>query len=101
MEKKKSSTLLNTVVLVVISVVAVALLAIVNQITLKPIEQADVNQKAEIYKVVYPGCDSFSEFDNTEEMINNSASLLEEKGLGNCKINDVLGAEDASGNIEG
>ena len=91
MEKKKSSTLLNTVVLVVISVVAVALLAIVNQITLKPIEQADVNQKAEIYKVVYPGCDSFTEFDNAEEMISNSASLLEEKGLGNCKINDVLG----------
>ena len=101
MEKKKSSTLLNTVVLVVISVIAVALLAIVNQITLKPIEQADVNQKAEIYKVVYPGCDSFSEFDNAEEMISNSASLLEGKGLGNCKINDVLGAEDASGNIEG
>ena len=93
MEKKKSSTLLNTVVLVV--------LAIVNQITLEPIAQADVNQKAEIYKVVYPGCDSFTEFDNAEEMISNSASLLEGKGLGNCKINDVLGAEDASGNIEG
>ena len=58
MEKKKSSTLLNTVVLVVISVVAVALLAIVNQITLKPIEQADVNQKAEIYK----GLDTFISF---------------------------------------
>lgn len=65
--KEKSSTLLNTVVLVVISVVAVALLAIVNQITLEPIAQADVNQKAEIYKVVYPGCDSFTEFDNAEE----------------------------------
>ena len=79
MEKKKSSTLLNTVVLVVISVVAVALLAIVNQITLEPIAQADVNQKAEIYKVVYPGCDSFTEFDNAEEMITAVQELLSGK----------------------
>lgn len=101
MDKKKSSTLLNTLVLVVISVVAVALLAIVNQVTAEPIAQAEVNQKAAIYKVVYSDCDSFSEFDNTEEMINNSAALLEENGLGTCKIVDVLGANDASGNTEG
>lgn len=101
MEKKKSSTLLNTLILTLISVIAVALLATVNQITTEPIAQAEVNQKAEIYKVVYPNCDSFTEFDNTEEMINNSTALLEEKGLGTCKIVDVLGANDASGNVEG
>ena len=101
MEKKKNSTLFNTLVLFISSVIAVALLAIVNQITAEPIAQAEVNQKAEIYKVVYPDCDSFSEFDNAEEMINNSVSLLEEKGLGNCTINDVLGANGADGSVEG
>ena len=45
---KKSSTLKNTLILIIISAVAVALLAIVNQITVEPIAKAEVNQKAEI-----------------------------------------------------
>lgn len=99
--KKKTNTFVNTLVLVIISAVAVALLAIVNQITLEPIEKAEVNQKAEIYKVVYTDCDSFAEIDNTEQMIADSAQLLSDKGLGNCKIVDVLAALDSSGNTEG
>ena len=99
--KKKSNTFISTLVLIIISVVAVALLAIVNQITLEPIEKAEVNQKAEIYKVVYTDCDSFAEIESAEERIANSVQLLNDKGLGNCKIIDVLAALDKSGNTEG
>ena len=53
MADKKSNTIINTIILTVISVIAVALLAIVNQITAEPIAQAEVNQKAQVYKVVY------------------------------------------------
>lgn len=98
---KKSNTITNTIILTVISVIAVALLALVNQITAEPIAQAEVNQKAEVYKVVYTDSDSFAEIDNAEQMIANSESLLADKGLGGCKIVDVLAANDASGKTEG
>lgn len=98
---KKSSTLKNTLILIIISAVAVALLAIVNQITAEPIAKAEVNQKAEIYKVVYPDCDSFAEIEGSENMIADSQELLDGKGLGNCSIVDVLAAQDSSGNTEG
>ena len=76
MADKKSNTIINTIILTVISVIAVALLAIVNQITAEPIAQAEVNQKAQVYKVVYSDCDSFSEIENTEQMIADSEALL-------------------------
>lgn len=101
MANKKSNTILNTIILTAVSIIAVALLALVNQITAGPIAQAEVNQKAEIYKVVYADSHSFSELDNAEEMISNSESLLAEKGLNGCKIVDVLAANDASGKTEG
>ena len=40
MEKKKSGLFKNTLILVIITLVAVAALAVVNQITREPIEQA-------------------------------------------------------------
>lgn len=101
MADKKSNTIINTIILTVISVIAVALLAIVNQITAEPIAQAEVNQKAQVYKVVYSDCDSFSEIENAEQMIADSDALLNEKGLGGCKIIDVLAANDATGKTEG
>ena len=81
MADKKSNTFINTIILTVISVIAVALLAIVNQITAEPIAQAEVNQKAQVYKVVYSDCDSFSEIENTEQMIADSEALLMKRVL--------------------
>ena len=80
MAKKKSGIILNTIVLVIVTLVCVSLLAVVNQITRGPIEQAEINARAEIYKVVYPDADAFAEADNTTEMLEKSAEVMKNAG---------------------
>lgn len=101
MAKKKDSLVLNTIVLTLITVIAVALLAFVNQITAEPIRQAEVNQKAQAYKVVYADANEFSEIEGIDKMIEESASVLEENGFAGCAIQEALEVKDASGNTEG
>lgn len=98
---KKNNIVLNTVVLVVITVIAVALLAVVNQITAGPIEKAEVNAKAQAYKVVYADAETFAEIDGIDKMIEDSAALLEENGFGGCTITDSLAVKNAGGDTEG
>ena len=90
MAKKKSGIILNTIVLVIVTLVCVSLLAVVNQITRGPIEQAEINARAEIYKVVYPDADAFAEADNTTEMLEKSAEVMKNAGYEGCFANDVL-----------
>lgn len=101
MAKKKSSILLNTVVLVIVTLICVALLAVVNQITKGPIEQAEINARAEIYKVVYPDANSFAEVENTTEILENSAEVMTNAGYDGCFANDVLSVTDAGGSVVG
>lgn len=101
MAKKKSSILINTLVLVLVTFVAILALAVVNQITLEPIKQAEINARAEIYKVVYPSAPGFKEIDNTKELLEKAPEMLSQNGLDGCSINDVLAVTSASGDIEG
>lgn len=101
MAKKKSSILINTLVIVIVTLVCVALLAVVNQVTKGPIEQAEINARAEVYKLVYPDAPSFAEVENTEAMLENSADVLSAAGYDGCYAKDVLAVNDASGNAEG
>lgn len=101
MAKKKSNLVFNTIILTVISVIAVALLAVVNQITSGPIEAAELNQQAQAYKVVYADANEFAQIDGVEKMIEDSAKLLEDNGFGGCTIMDSLGVKGANGDMEG
>lgn len=101
MAKKKSNLVLNTIVLTVISVICVALLAVVNQVTLKPIEDAEVNQKAEAYKVVYADAKEFAQIDGIDKMIADSSKLLEENGFKGCAIVEALAVKGDNGDTEG
>lgn len=100
-KKKKSSVLVNTLVLLVVTFVSVLLLAVVNQVTKEPIAQAEINARAEIYKVVYPDAENFAEDENRAEMLENSAQLLESEGYTGCSINDFLVVEDSSKAVKG
>lgn len=100
-KKKKSSVLVNTLVLLVVTFVAVLLLAVVNQVTRGPIAQAEINARAEIYKVVYPDAENFAEAEDTEALLENSAELLESEGYTGCSINDFLVVEDSSKAVKG
>lgn len=101
MAKKKSNIFTNTLVLVIVTFVAITALAVVNQITAEPIAQAEVNMKAEAYKVVYPDASEFEEIEGVENMIEESAQLLIDNGFKGCTIIDVLGVKGSSGATEG
>ncbi len=101
MANKKNNIVLNTIVLVVITAIAVALLAIVNQITLEPIEKAEVNAKAQAYKVVYAEAETFAEIDGVDKMIEDSVALFDENGFSGCTITDALAVQNAGGDTEG
>jgi electron transport complex protein RnfG len=101
MEKKKSNIFLNTLVLVVVTVVAIALLAIVNQITAQPIAQAEANAKVEVYRAVYPDANSFVEIDGADDMLSSISPVLASNGLSGCSVNEVLAVENSSNQQEG
>ncbi|MGN0533442.1 MAG: RnfABCDGE type electron transport complex subunit G [Eubacterium sp.] len=101
MAKKKSSIAVNTLVLVAVTFVAIFALALVNQITSEPIKQAEIAARAEIYKSVYPNAAEFAEIENTQELLDASASMLSSNGLDGCTVNDVLAVTNASGEAEG
>ena len=92
--KKKSSILVNTLVLFAVTFVAVLALAVVNQITREPISQAEINARAEVYRLVFPDAENFSEIDNGEGLIENSAEMLEAAGYKGCFINDALAVKN-------
>lgn len=101
MAKKKSSILMNTLVLFVVTFIAVLALAVVNQVTKEPIAQAEINARAEVYKVVYPGAENFEEIENSKSLIEGSAEMLSGAGYDGCFVNDALAVTDAGGNIQG
>ena len=101
MEKKKSSIVINTLVMLIVTLVCVALLAVVNQVTKGPIEQAEINARAEVYKVVYPNAPAFGEVDGTAEMLEKSGEVLSSAGFDGCYAKDVLAVNDASGETVG
>lgn len=101
MANNKSSIVKNTLVLVAVTFVAILALAVVNQITKEPIAQAEIDARAEIYKVVYADANGFTEVEDTEKLLEEAPAMLAENGLDGCTINDVLAVTDASGAVEG
>lgn len=101
MAKKKSSIIVNTLVLVIVTFVAIAALAVVNQITKEPIAQAELNARAEVYKTVYAEAASFDEVENTQQMLENAPEMLTNAGYDGCVIDDVLAVTDTNGDTAG
>lgn len=101
MAKKKSGVLVNTIALLAVTFVCVTLLAVVNQITRGPIEQAEIEARAQAYSAVYPSAPGFAEVENTQEMLDSSAELLANSGYSGCSINDVLSVTDGTGAVQG
>lgn len=101
MAKKKSSILVNTLVLFVVTFVAVLALAVVNQVTKEPIAQAEINARAEVYRTVYSDAENFSEIENSESLLEGSAEMLAAAGYDGCYINDALAVTDSAGNVKG
>lgn len=101
MAKKKSNIFTNTLVLLIVTFICVALLAVVNQVTRGPIEQAEINARAQTYRAVYPDAQNFSEVEGTDALLENAPALLSAAGYDGCYINDTLCVTDANGNAAG
>ena len=101
MAEKKSSILKNTIVIFVVTLVAVALLAVVNQVTMGPIEEAQIAAEAASLSAAYTEAKEFAQVDGKDAMIEKSTELLESADIQKCTINNVLAAQDASGNLIG
>ncbi|MGN1123851.1 MAG: RnfABCDGE type electron transport complex subunit G, partial [Eubacterium sp.] len=84
-----------------VTFVAVLALAVVNQVTRGLIEQAEINARAEVYKVVYADASGFAEIENSDSVLENSAAVLEKEGFKGCVINDALAVTGSSGDIQG
>ena len=101
MAEKKSSILKNTVVIFIVTLVSVALLAVVNQVTMGPIEEAQIAAEAASLSAAYTEAKEFAQIDGKDAMLEKSAELLESADIQKCTINNVLAAQDASGNLIG
>lgn len=93
-EKKKSSILKDALILFLITVIAGALLGLVNQITLEPIAASELKAKEEAYQVVF--ADS-SKFEENSEINDKLASAT----FDGAEVTEILEAEDGDGNTLG
>ena len=98
---KKETPVKNALILCAITLVAGALLAIVNQLTLGPIEKAQLAAQAEAYVSVYPDADHFGAVDGAEELLARSKEQLSAAGIQNVEVTDMMTALDASDNLIG
>ena len=101
MSEKKSSILTNTIVILLVTFVAVAGLAVVYQVTKEPIAQAEAKAKAAVYEAVFSEADSFTEVENAESLIAGAQAAIENAELGGCSVNEVLTANGANGEALG
>lgn len=95
-EKKKNPLLNNTIVILLVTFIAVAGLAVVYQVTKEPIAVAEANAKAAVYEAVFSAADNFTEVENAEVLIESTQAAIESAELGGCSVNEVLVAENAS-----
>lgn len=88
MAKAKSNAPKNIIVLFVVALISVAILAVLNQITLEPIAKAEADAKAAVYKEVYNAAAEFEELDVAKNYKSADDTIV---------INTVLEAKDGSG----
>ncbi|MDO5424306.1 MAG: RnfABCDGE type electron transport complex subunit G [Eubacteriales bacterium] len=91
----------NSLILMAITLVAGLLLGFVYQITKGPIAEQQAKAKQEAYQAVFEDAAELKEIEDEKASLETAAQVLEENGLGAERIDEVLYAVDASGNIAG
>lgn len=91
----KGSIVIATVAIVIITLVAGAALAYVEQITKEPIEQAELEAQEEAYNEVFSDAESFSELEDFDS--DEASEILSEMGY-NVTLDQAATALDDGGN---
>lgn len=101
MIKKKSGVLVNTLVILIITFIAVAALSVVYQITKEPIAAADENARQRVYSSVFEEAASFEKIEISKVLSDNSMQALSDAGLADCTVNEALYAKNTDGKTIG
>ena len=92
MSKQKSGMMKNVISIFVITLIAVLLLAVVNQVTRDPIALAEINARNEVYKTVMSEATGFGEIMTEEEIVEKGEKALTDAGISSCEINHAMAA---------
>lgn len=92
----RSKFMKNCLALLLITLVAGFALAAVNEITAKPIEEAEYKAKMSAYDIVFEHAE-FKEIEGTDKLLKSFNS----KADNGCRVEDVLMAVDENGNTIG
>lgn len=95
MSSKKSSMLKNILSIFAITLVAVLLLAVVNQVTRDPIAKAEIDARNQTYSEVFADAKDFKDLDmSEEEIVKNGEKALSDADIASCEINNAMKAVD-------
>lgn len=101
-KKTQRSIFKDAMILAIITIAAGLALSIVYKITEPIIEQRALEQKKEVYQEVFTDATSFVTDEELESKAKTAGEdLFEPKGLDNITINEVLIAQDSSGETLG
>lgn len=99
---KKGGLIHDAAVLFVITVIAALALGFVYELTKDPIEQAQAQAKIDAYRAVFPDMyDMKSPKDQEAVLERANASLSADKAFEGVVIDEILEAQDGSGNLIG
>lgn len=93
----KSKVFKNCLALLLITLIAGFALAVVNEITAKPISEAENKAKMSAYESVFSGAE-FKEIQSADKLI---TAENESAPVQNARVDDVLQAVDKDGNVIG
>ena len=96
MSKQKSGMIKNVISIFAITLVAVLLLAVVNQVTKDPIAQAEINARNEVYKQVFTDAKDFEDVMSEDEIAENGEKALKDAGIESCTINHAMKVVDGN-----
>ena len=98
--KNSTSTIKNTVILVVIALILSAILGVTNELTKDKIVEQNNRIKAEAYQAVFSDAASFEEDETLTAAVENAGAIVE--AIGNATtIEEALTAKDDAGNPVG
>lgn len=90
MAKAKSSAAKNIIVLFVVALFSVAILAVLNQVTMDPIAKAEEAARQEAYMAVYNGADEITDIKDFDKMLTDYSANVKDPSV---TLNAVLEAK--------
>ena len=90
MDNKKNTIIKDTVILLIITLVAGFALAAVNRITTEPIAYARAEEKNKAYRSMFSDADTFEENEDLIKKCNSSKEFLGNKGFNGTQVDEAL-----------